>query len=98
MTLYQTAKDGSFLIDGMSIPNSPGNRHYQQMLKEIAEGEAEILPYIAPPLTFEEKNRDLLAQLREIDFKSIRALREGDQVKIDEWEIKAVAIRARFKN
>lgn len=53
------------------------------------------IPYV---LTFEEKNRDLLAQILEIDLKSIRALREGDQVKIDEWEAKAIAIRAQFRN
>ena len=63
----------------------------------VKEGAIFKMP-IPRPLTFEEKNSDLLTQLLEIDLKSIRALREGDQVKIDEWETKAVAIRARFKN
>lgn len=54
--------------------------------------------WIPRVLTFEEKNEDLLAQLLEIDLKSIRALREGDQVKINEWEGKAISIRARLKN
>lgn len=48
---YQTTEQGSYNFEGLTIPNSEGNRHYQQMLAEVAEGNAEILTYVEPPLT-----------------------------------------------
>lgn len=50
MKQYQQTEDG-VTIDGMHIPVAPGNRHYQQMTKEVADGDAEILPYIPPVKT-----------------------------------------------
>ena len=46
---------------------------------------------------FQQKNQDLLATLDKIDKQSIRAIREGNQERIDELEAEAVAIRAQFK-
>lgn len=49
MKQYQTNVNGSFVIDGLNIPNTPGNRHYKKMQQEVADGLAEILPYVEPP-------------------------------------------------
>jgi hypothetical protein len=49
MKNYQTTAQGSFTIDGMTIPNSGDNRHYRQLLAEVAAGDATILPYVEPP-------------------------------------------------
>lgn len=48
MKQYQKNKDDGFSFEGMTIPNTSSNRHYQQMQKEIVNEEAEILPYIEP--------------------------------------------------
>lgn len=53
-TYYETAA-GNFTIDGMSIPNDPANRHFQQMNVELADGDAEIIPYVYVPPTEEEQ-------------------------------------------
>jgi hypothetical protein len=45
MKQYQETEHGSFTIEGMTIPNASGNRHYQQMLQEVADGEAEQVPF-----------------------------------------------------
>lgn len=49
-----------------------------------------------PALTFEDLNADALIALTRIDQKTIRALREGDQVRIDDLEAQAIEIRANF--
>lgn len=49
MKQYQTTKTGSYILEEVNIPNDPKNRHYEKMLAEVAAGEAQILPYVAPP-------------------------------------------------
>jgi len=49
MKQYQETENGSYTIEGMTIPAAEGNRHYRAMLVEIDAGEAEILPYVEPP-------------------------------------------------
>ena len=53
MKQYQTNEDGGFSFEGMSIPNVPGNRHYRQMQEEVANGDAEILPYVPGPAPYD---------------------------------------------
>ena len=36
------------------IPKDPSNRHYQQFLEEQKNGEAELVPFVPPALTWEE--------------------------------------------
>lgn len=51
--------------------------------------------FTAPPVIAPTRTRaDVLADLQAIDLKSIRALREGFQPRIDELEAQAVALRA----
>lgn len=57
MKQYRENESGGFDIDGFSIPNDQGNRHYNQMQKEIADGEAEILSYIEPTSSVDELRR-----------------------------------------
>jgi len=45
----------------------------------------------------ESANKAILAQLEEIDRKSIRALREGNNVRIAELENQAAALRLQLK-
>lgn len=69
-------------------------------------------PYIAPPMppplteaerealrappTKEEINTPIFAQLITIDLKSIRALREGNQQLLNDYEKQAAALRAKL--
>ncbi len=50
--------------------------------------------YIAP--TFETLNAALLAQLEDIDRKSVRALREGDTARIAQLNEQAATLRSQF--
>lgn len=54
MKQYQEMEDGSYCVAGMTIPATPANRHHQQMTKEVADSEAEILPYVPPVKTVDE--------------------------------------------
>ena len=45
MKQYIETENNSYTFEGMSIPASEGNRHYQQMLVEVEAGEAEIIPF-----------------------------------------------------
>lgn len=53
----------------LGIPKDPDNRHYQQFLKEIESGEAELIPYIPPAPTWSD-----------IRFKRDNLLKESDWV------------------
>ena len=55
MNTYTETKEGSYLFNGMSIPNAEGNRHYRQMLLEISNGEGTLTSYVEPVPTPEEK-------------------------------------------
>lgn len=57
-TYYQTTTNNLILHneDGSGLFLSdfgPGNNHYAQVMKEIEDGEAQILPYMPPPPTWE---------------------------------------------
>jgi hypothetical protein len=58
----------------------------------MAQVEANQIPYPEP--TPEQIAAEAKAKLREIDLASIRAIREGDTVRMAEWEQKAALIRA----
>ncbi len=45
MKQYIETKEGSFTIDGMTIPNAEGNRHFRMMNEEVIANEATITPY-----------------------------------------------------
>lgn len=42
MKQYKETKEGSFSSNDMTIPNSTSNRHYNQMIQEVADGKATI--------------------------------------------------------
>lgn len=42
MKTYIETQEGSYTIDSMSIPNSNSNRHYRQMIDEVANGLAVV--------------------------------------------------------
>ena len=50
MKQYQEQGDGCHTIGNMTIPNSLGNRHHAQMMREIKADEAEIIEYTAPKM------------------------------------------------
>ena len=97
MKQYQATREGSFTTNNMTIPASTGNRHYQQLLEEVEQGEAEVLSYIPPISTWDSLNQERVQSLAVIDLKSIRALREGDSVRVNELEAQAQAIRDTFE-
>lgn len=50
-----------------------------------------------PPISPDQHNAPILAQLATIDSKSIRALREGDAVRIAALEAQAAALRSQLR-
>jgi len=68
MKQYQETPDGYYTIDGMTIPKTSGNRHYRRMLKEIADGDAEIIPYIQD---LEELRREKISAIKAEGLKRI---------------------------
>jgi len=55
-------------------------------------------PVIIPKAkTIDEQNADIIRQLEAIDRRSIRALREGGQVRIDALEAEAAALRTQLQ-
>lgn len=58
-----------------------------------SEEQTEFLASISPALPARTR-ADVLAELASIDMRSIRALREGNTVRIAELEAQAVALRA----
>ena len=40
--IYIETKEGSFTIDGMTIPKAEGNRHYSALVSEVSAGTATI--------------------------------------------------------
>lgn len=76
MKQYQETEYGAFSLENSSFPESVDNRHYRQMLEEVAAGEAEILPYVAPVptvLTPEEKVANML-QNHEITLQELKTV------------------------
>lgn len=49
------------------------------------------------PVPMEVHNAPILAELARIDAKSIRALREGDAVRIADYEAQAAALRVQLR-
>jgi cold shock CspA family protein len=63
---------------------------------ELYDGNGNIIESRSVQLSNEEINAPILVKLSVIDLKSIRALREGDQVRIDDLEEQAAALRAQL--
>jgi hypothetical protein len=55
MKTYIEQKQGSYSIEGMSIPKAEGNRHYRQMLEEVDAGKATIQAYDVEAGDLEDK-------------------------------------------
>jgi hypothetical protein len=66
MKQYQQDSDGTnFQISNLSIPADAANSHYAQMLEEIEAGEAEILPYVEPVLSYVNRRIAAYANIRD---------------------------------
>ena len=63
---------------------------------ELDSGGAEVIAYTAPDPTLESLNPEKMRALQVIDSKSIRALREGDTIRINQLEVEAQEIRDSF--
>jgi len=85
------------ILDGqtLSVPEAPGNRHYQMVLDAIADGQPVLGPPLPPPPTQEQqKAARAAAYTQEADPLFFKAQRgEGT---IEEWEAKVQEIRDRF--
>lgn len=63
---------------------------------KITQAETDIFNVPKPP-TIDEQNASLKVQLDTIDLKSIRALREGDAVRLKALDDQAKALRIQLK-
>ena len=54
----------------------------------------EMVDVTTRPITPAEHNEPILAKLKDLDARSIRALREGNGTRLDELEAEAAALRA----
>jgi len=83
-----------YLVNGTkSVPNDSRNRDYREVQGWIAEGNT---PEPADPQP-DPRIAEIDAELAEIDRRSVRAMREGDRIRTDDWEAKAVVLRAERK-
>lgn len=90
---YKHDKSGTAIIrlsDNAVVPLDPRNTDYIQYL-EWANGGGITAPYKTPQEledeAIEENNNTLKAQMLEDDLKIIRALVEGDKVRIDAHKV-----------
>jgi len=103
MKQYKETEYGSYTIDDINIPNDFGNRHYILMIDELEKGEAEILPYVEPPVpvpqvvTMRQARLALLSQglLSGVDA-AIDALEDPPKSEVRiEWEYSQTVERSR---
>lgn len=82
------------------IEGGDAETHAKELLEigGIYEGCTYVISKEIPaiPLTKEELNAPILAQLTEIDAKSIRALREGNGARIADLEQQATTLRSQL--
>ena len=87
---YVESYKGTYDLDGVIYPS-----RYKDIIKaEVEKGDAEIVYYSE---AFKEKNTDIISKINEIDFKSIRALREGNQARLDKLEAQVIELRLHLK-
>lgn len=87
----QENEDGILFISKWEVPGVP-----EPSIQELFDREPEAILLKNEKVTIEEfnKNNDyVLKQLRDLDFRTIRALREGNSDKISELEIQAQELR-----
>lgn len=46
MNIYVQTEEGTYTFNGMSIPNTPGNRHYDKMQAEVVAGTGSITSFV----------------------------------------------------
>ena len=71
--IYVETKEGSFSIEGMSIPAAEDNRHYQQMLEEVEAGEARLAPYVEPVKTLEQLQQEAIDAMASVITEECRS-------------------------
>lgn len=54
--------------EGLQIPKDPYNRDYKQFAEEVRNGEAELVPHVPAPLTWEDVRYKREELLRETDW------------------------------
>lgn len=92
-----TATESGYVVNGnLSVPNDPGNRHYQEVQEWIAKGNT---PEPMPEPTLAELTAQVEAQRQtayhtESDPIFFRAQR--GEATLQEWEAKVNEIRARY--
>ena len=92
--MYQLSKNCVLrLADSAFIPMDTSNTDYQAYLAWLDQGNT-ALPKDPPSKA--ELNAVALANLAAIDIKSIRALREGDAIRLASLEVQAAAERGKL--
>lgn len=78
--------------DGGPTGLGAGNGDVDEFLEWVSQGN-EPAPYVP---TKDEQNAPILRELEANDKKAIRALLDGDSVRVSEWKAKQAALRARL--
>jgi len=98
MTTYAETEHQDTILrsDGAFIPVDDANTDYQDYLRWVDKG-GKITPYVAPPLTLEQRNATILAQIHALDLKRIRPLAEGDTSYLTTLNDQIIVLRAMLK-
>lgn len=94
--MYKLARNSTSIIriaDNAMIPNDSTNSDYKAYLDWIGKGNT---VFVADAPSIAEINAPILAQLIDIDLKSIRALRENDAAKISDLNNQASTLRIKL--
>ena len=106
ITTVKIQGDGYLVNGNMSVPKAEGNRHYQDVLEWIAQGntpEPEFTQAELGQQVINEANAVELATLDRLDAESIRDIREWVATQPDapqslkDREAQAVAARGRIQ-
>ena len=95
--VYKTTKAGGFESQAIGfIPNNPRNADYKEMMKEVALGGADIVPYSAPASSIADQ---MITLELSITPRNIRSALLGDKYAIDaitSVEAQITALRAQL--
>ena len=96
MMKYENARyteSGNIQTDSMSIPNAPGNRHYNELMSMVDAGAITIAEY-TPPEKYPDLKSARVAMVGYINAKTKQITDDYPASEVASWGSKAEAARA----